>query len=113
MPFLLSLLAGFVTTEVVTALVTRAVVALGFAAVTFTGLYFALNAAIAHINANFGQVGQGVSAMLVLSHVPQGLNVVLSSYGGAMILRGLTAAGAVTKVGISSAPGAVFSPGTF
>jgi hypothetical protein len=112
-PFLLSLLSGLVSSTVIKALVTRAVVALGFAAVTYTGISLTFNAIVANINSNASSLPAGVWAIVSIAHIPQAFNVVLSAFMGALVLRGLGAAGAVTKVGISSAPGAVFSPGTF
>ena len=113
MPFLISLLSGLVSSTVIKALCMRAAVAFGFAAVTYTGVMVTMNVVVSSMNANLGQAGAGVLAMLNLTHLPQAFNVILSAYAGALALRGLTAAGAVTKVGISSAPGAAFSPGTF
>jgi hypothetical protein len=115
--FLVSLISGFVTSTVVKALLTRAVVALGLSAVTFTGVLVTYNSIVASVNSNIGgvsgSVGSTVLILLNMAHIPQAFNVILSAYVGALALRGLTAAGAVTKVGISSAPGAIFSPGTF
>jgi hypothetical protein len=113
MPFLLSLLGGFVSSVVIRAMLVRAVVALGLAAVTYTGISIGFSSLVTHVNAGMGGVAVSTLAFLSLCHVPQALSVVLSSYLAAMTLRGLTSVGAVTKLGISSAPGTVFSPGTF
>ena len=113
MPFLLSLLGGFVSSVVIKAMLVRAVVALGLAAVTYTGISIGFASLVTHVNSNLGGVSASTFAFLSLCHVPQALSVVLSSYLAALTLKGLTSAGAVTKVGISPVAGTVFSPGTF
>jgi Protein of unknown function (DUF2523) len=112
-PFLISLISGFVTSTVIRALLMRALVALGISAVTYTGLTIAMAAIVSHVNANLGAGAAGTLTILTMCKVPQALNVVMSAYAGGLILRGLTAVGGITKMGISSAAGTVFSPGTF
>lgn len=113
MSFLVSLLAGLVSNQVIKALLIRAAVLLGISAVTYTGLSLTFGFVVSHVQSNLGAVGAGTLTILTLCKIPQAFNVVLSAYAGGLGLRGLTAAGAITKVGISSAAGSVFSPGTF
>lgn len=113
MPFLYSLIAGFVTSTVIRAILVRALVALGISAVTYTGLSLTFAAIVSHVSSNLNAGLVSTVTVLNLMHIPQAFNVILSAYAGGLTLRGLTSLGAVTKVGISSAPGSVFSPGTF
>jgi hypothetical protein len=113
MPFLLALLGGFVSRTVITAMLVRAVVALGISAVTYTGITLGLTSLETHIQSSMSGLPANVLGFLTMCAVPRAFSVVLSAYTAALTLKGLTAAGAVTKVGISSAPGTVFSPGTF
>lgn len=112
LPFLTSLLAGLVSQTVITAFLKRAAVALGLSAVTYFGIHAAFNSIISAVQSNYGGVPASALVVLNMMHIPQFFSVVLSSYAGALTLRGLTNLGAVTKVGVST-PGEVFSPGTF
>jgi hypothetical protein len=113
MPFVVSLLSGFVTSTVVKALLTRALVALGISALTYTGVSVAMASLVSSINTNIGGLAPSTVSILMLCDVPQAFNVVLSAYAGALALKGLTAAGAITKYGVSTSAGSVFSPGSF
>jgi Protein of unknown function (DUF2523) len=113
MPFVYSLLGGLVTSTVVKAILVRVLVALGISAVTYGGVYLAGGAMVSAINSNFASLPPQFLAILTIMHIPQFLNVIFSAYAGSLALKGLTAAGAVTKYGVSSGPGTVFSPGTF
>ena len=113
MNFIVSLLAGFVSSGVLKALVTRVLVLLGISAVTYTGISAAFSYIEGQINSNIGSMSANLVTMLMLLKIPNAMDVVMSAYVGALTLRGLTAVGAVTKYGVSSAAGSVFSPGTF
>jgi hypothetical protein len=112
-PFLLSLLGGFVSSVVIKAMLVRAVVALGISAVTYTGISIGFSSLVSHVQNNMAGLPSSVLNFLTMCSVPASLSVVLSAYTAAIALKGLTSVGAVTKLGISSAPGTVFSPGSF
>jgi hypothetical protein len=112
-PFIVSLIAGLVSTGTIVALLRRAAIALGVSALTYTGVSVAFSSMEGYINAQFAGMSANVVTMLIILHIPNALDVVFSAYIGAITLKGLTAAGAITKYGTSTAAGTVFSPGTF
>jgi hypothetical protein len=111
-PFVVSLIAGFVSKEVLTAMAQRLVAIVGLSAVTYVGFHTAVSSIEAHLESSYGSLSSDVVELLGMLKVPNALSVVLSAYTSALVLKGLTAAGAITKVGVST-PGKAFSPGTF
>jgi NAD/NADP transhydrogenase beta subunit len=110
MPFLIALLGGAVSSVVIRALLVRAVVALGIGAVTYTGVMIGFNALVSQVQSNMAASAGSTLTFLTLCKVPAAMSVVLSAYTAAMALKGLTALGAITKVGVTGAPGTVFDP---
>jgi hypothetical protein len=111
--FVVSLISGFVSSGTIKALLTRLGVLLGVTAITYTGISLSMTTIEGSINSALGSSSANLLTMLTILKVPAALNVILSSYVGALTLKGLSAAGAVTKYGTSAGAGTVFSPGTF
>ena len=97
MTWLVSLLGAFASAAFIRPLLTRAVIALGFSLVTYTGVSVGLNAATAFVLNEYSGLPADVTGMLALMRIPDAINVVLSAYAGALGVRGLTAAGQLKR----------------
>jgi hypothetical protein len=97
MTWLISLLGGLASAAFIRPLLTRAVIALGFSLVTYTGVAVGYNAATTFIANSYAGIPADVVGVLALMRVPDAINVVLSAWIGALGVRGLTAAGQLKR----------------
>jgi Protein of unknown function (DUF2523) len=78
-------------------LLTRALIALGFSLVSYTGISLGTAAVWAHVQSNFGSLPVECITVLSMMKIPNALNVIISAYGAALAIRGLTAAGSLKR----------------
>jgi len=78
-----------------TALVTRVLLGIGFGVVTYLGVQAMWESLQAGIWDSLGQVSANVMTILVMARVDDALAIVLSAGTAKLVLRGLTAAGAL------------------
>ena len=97
MTWLISLLGALASAAFIRPLLTRAVIALGFSLVTYTGVSVGFNAATAFIANQYGALPSEVIGFFALMKIPDAINVILSAWVGALGVRGLTAAGQLKR----------------
>lgn len=80
---------------VAVSLVTRVLLSLGFAVVTFYGIGQFFASAEAFVWSNFGQTTNSVLTVLAMARVDDFIKLILSAYGAVLALRGVLAGGSM------------------
>lgn len=104
MPIVIRLIAWLASSTFIVPLLKRLAVAVGLSVVTYTGVQAVMNTIDSHVSSGLGSLPSAAIQFLALTGLLKGLNVMLSGYAGYLGLKGLTAAGAISK--------AVWKPGT-
>lgn len=76
----------------------KALIGVGFAAVTYTGVNALWESVQADIVANLSSGASSIITLLSIARVDDALVVIMSAMSAKLVLRGLSAAGAFTKL---------------
>lgn len=87
-----------ISSQVLKAMLTRALVLLGISTITYTGVSVAVSAAFAKMTDGWSGLPIYAVQLLTLAHIPQAINVICSALLGSLAVRGLTTAGALKRV---------------
>jgi len=98
MPLPIALGGAAIAGIAIVPLVVRALLGIGFAVVTYTGIQLLWTQVQADIWSNLGSVSANISTILVMARVDDAIAVVLSAGTSKLVLKGLNAAGAFTRV---------------
>jgi hypothetical protein len=78
-------------------LITRILIALGFSLVSYTGISIGTATVWAHVQTELSSLPVGVISVLSMMKIPNAFNIMISAYAGALAVRGLTAAGSISR----------------
>lgn len=98
LPLLLGGVAAFASRAFVVAILTRAAVALGVAAITYVGFSALFDQAVAHIQTQLTGLSAAIASVFILMRVDDAISVVLSAFAVRLTLMALTSAGSLTKI---------------
>lgn len=110
MGFILRWLAALASQVVVVAVLKRVFVALGLSAVSYVGVLTLFNAVDGWISSELGQVSSSMMAVLNMAGFTNAVSVVVSAWFTRLTMKGLTAAGALTKISWRGANSLVLTP---
>lgn len=94
--FVFVLLGGLV--NIAATLAGRVLISLGFASITYTGLSLTLTALKGQVITNIQGLGSDLTSMLSYMKVGEALSIVTSAIVVRMVLDGLSAGGAISKL---------------
>jgi hypothetical protein len=97
MTWLIQALGFLASSAFLKPLLTRALIALGFSLVSFTGITIGFNAVWNTASASWSGLPVDVLTVLTMMKIPNALNVIVSAYAGALAVKGLTAAGSLKR----------------
>lgn len=96
LPLIAGLWAGFAAIAVPLAI--KLLIGIGFASVTYIGVSALFDSITAQITANLSAAASSIVVILGLARVDDAIAVILSAMSAKLLLKGLTAAGAFSRL---------------
>lgn len=105
MPLPLAVIFWGALSSVIVPLATRVLVGLGFGAITYGGIGLLWDSMQDNLVASLGSLSGSIVTILAMAQVDDAIKVILSAITAKLVVNGLTAAGAISRVRFTGGAG--------